>query len=194
MTDKFGSFTFLTGDMNYTDYGGKWYRKVAPGRYHVIELMNWADAVGENEAAEVGAKYNVALSEVDVFALARPNNEGVPPLCGALASCGYEINLSEGIVQKYDGAQVAPFGPVFELVCVEAAHGHGNKAPISDENGNNWRKLMRAAVSESRSLDDAAAHTEAMDRGVNAIGTSAKNYMLGNLFTKEFHQKRAEHK
>ncbi len=174
----FGSFKFLTGDVNFTDHGGKWYRKVAPGRYHVIELSN----------GHGGSRYNVTLCEVDLFALACPNNEGTAPLCGALRSCGYALDAEQGIVNEYDGELVAKFGPVFELVCVEAAHGYGCKAHLSDEYGSNWRKLMKAASRESRSLDDPDAYAEAMDRPVNALGTSARNYMLGNIFSKAFYE------
>jgi hypothetical protein len=54
-------FCFLTGDVNYLDYGGKWYRKVSPTRFHIIELLNMWDATGDTNQE----KYYVSLCEVD---------------------------------------------------------------------------------------------------------------------------------
>jgi len=53
-------FHFLSGDINYLDYGGKWYRKVDSTRFHIIKLINMWDATGETNQD----KYNV--SEVDI--------------------------------------------------------------------------------------------------------------------------------
>ena len=47
-------FSFLTGDMNYTTYGGKWIStRQNNGEfdyYFVIELLNWPETVGQREA------------------------------------------------------------------------------------------------------------------------------------------------
>jgi hypothetical protein len=42
---------------------------------------------------------------------------------------------------------------------------------------------MRAARAESSSLRDPSEHARALERVVNRIGTSARDYMLGRLFT-----------
>lgn len=170
----FGSFKWLTGDCNFVDYGGKWIRRVGERRFHIIELMNWIEAVGEREAAEVGAKYCVDLSEVDLTAI-DPTK--------ALKSCGYEQADSGAIVQPCDGAEICDAAHA-DLCIAEACHGYGANAPLWGESGNNYLKLMRSARSFSRSLDDAAAHEDAMDRPVNKIGTSARNYMIGNLWSR----------
>jgi hypothetical protein len=60
-------FKFLMGDVDYCQYGGKWYRKVGRGRYHIMELMNWEEAIG-TDAENIGATYNLSLQEVDVLA------------------------------------------------------------------------------------------------------------------------------
>ena len=58
-------FSFLSGDMNFTRYGGKW---ISTRRnngefdyYFVIELLNWRETVGRERAAET---YNVSVSIV----------------------------------------------------------------------------------------------------------------------------------
>ena len=59
-------FYFLTGDVNYTTYGGKWIStRQSNGDfdyYFVIELLNWREAVGDREAPP--ETYNVSLSVV----------------------------------------------------------------------------------------------------------------------------------
>jgi len=56
-------FTWLTGDMNWADYGGKWIsQKLNNGDFDyflVLEVWNWFESVGAKEA-----KYNVSLSIV----------------------------------------------------------------------------------------------------------------------------------
>jgi hypothetical protein len=177
MSDDFGAFKFLTGDVNYTDHGGKWCRHVGGRRYHVIELMNWAETVGEREAAEIGAKYNVSLREVDLTDL------GDKPIRDALRSCGWEFAPENGDIEcEHNGSTVCGrWEAHFDLVIVEACHGQGSAAPIWDENGNSWRKLIRAAMRESRALDNPEAHERAMSRPVNAIGSTAAEYARGDL-------------
>ena len=54
-------FKFLTGDVNFLDFGAKWISsKRNNGDFDywlVIELINWAEAVGEKEAP---ARYNLS--------------------------------------------------------------------------------------------------------------------------------------
>jgi hypothetical protein len=52
-------FKFLTGDINWQTYGGKFIsKKLNNGEFDhwlVIEVTNWANAVGEREAKAIGA-------------------------------------------------------------------------------------------------------------------------------------------
>lgn len=165
----FGSFRFLTGDVNYTEYGGKWIRSLGLRRFHVIELLNWSEAVGESESASMPT-YNATLSEVDLSAI---------DCTSALESCGYAL-VDGTIVESHSGDIVAS-GESVDRCLVECCHGYGAAAPLWDESGNNYQRLIRAARAHSRSLDDAELHSQAMDRPVNRIGTSARSYMLGEF-------------
>jgi hypothetical protein len=80
-------FHFLTGDMNWLDYGGKWYRKVADTRYHVIDLTNMWEATGDKSAPQ----YNVSLFEVDITS----------PLL-KMAMSGYDEDLQDNELVKVD--------------------------------------------------------------------------------------------
>lgn len=195
---NFGSFKFLTGDVNYVDYGGKWYRKIGTGRYHVLTLDTWEEL--DSSAVELYGKYNVTLSEVDLAKLATPRAlEGNPPrfrlvgeqcftpLDGSLRSYGWEYRQGEGITDQYGvvcGFELNARGErSIELVMLEACHGCGAKAPLWEESGNNYLRLIREARRYSRKLtQDAALHRDALDSPVNQIGTSAENYMLGKIW------------
>jgi hypothetical protein len=176
-TNDFGSFKFLTGDVSFTDYGAKWVRKVGARRFHVIELVNWAETAGESAAQDNG-KYNVSLSEIDLDSI--PDES----VASALESCGFTLATSTyGIRYVYSesAGDVIANGDAIDLALVECCHGYGCKAPLEEFNGNNWRKLMRAAISASRALDDSAAHVSAMARPVNAIGSTADEFMRGDI-------------
>ena len=59
-------FSFLTGDVDFATYGGKWIStRQSNGEfdyYFVIELLNWRETVGQREAPP--ETYNVSLSVV----------------------------------------------------------------------------------------------------------------------------------
>ena len=173
MSDDFGSFKWLTGDVNYVEHGGKWIRRARvqgnkkARRYHVLELSMLEDDF---------EKYNVSLSEIDLDVI------GPEQLSSALRSCGWELDPRRGVVTEGGIELVVPNGIVLDSVLVEACHGYGAIAPIDNTSGSNWRKLMVAARAVSKELDVEAAHETAMDRPVNQLMTSASNYMQGRIF------------
>ena len=38
---------YLNGDVNWGQYGGKWYTRLGKGEYKVLEFINYEDATGE---------------------------------------------------------------------------------------------------------------------------------------------------
>jgi len=119
-------FRFLMGDVNWQDYGGKWYRQLDDTTYHVIELINMWDATGEEEQD----KYVVELREIDLLKL--PESQ----IKSAIGSCSWinDDNLD------------------FRLM-LEAIHGYGYGAPMGDYSGNNYSKLLVRAKRESYNLE-----------------------------------------
>ena len=156
-------FTFLTGDVNWPQYGGKFVRKVGTRRYHIMEVMNWRDACGREAPAET---YNVSLSEVDLDVI--PENA----IVSALRSWGWDRN---GDTESGDHVILT------DLILVEVLHSCGSKAPLGEYNGNNLRKLMQSARAESAALDNRYAHKAAMAKPVNAIGSTADEFMRGDI-------------
>lgn len=152
-----GGFKFLVGDVNWKDYGGKWYKPVAgTTRYHIIEFTNMDEACGrDNDGCP---PYVVELSEVDT-----DNDQ----LEDAMRCCGF------------DDAEYQRDSPA----AAEALHSYGAKSPLweSGATGNAF-KALAAAKRESRALmRDASAYESAMDRPVNAIGSTAREYGSGDI-------------
>ncbi len=160
-------FKFLTGDINWSDYGGKFWRRVAKGagptegRFHVIEVINWNEHENDPEWT-----YHVELSEVDLDATSDKQ------LDDALRSC-----YGEADALSVEG------DPNAAQIKVEALHGYGSRAPLWDRSGNNINKLMKEARAESARLDDPAAHEEAMNRPVNKLGSTAREYAQGDIYS-----------
>ena len=156
-----GRFRFLSGDVDFLGYGGRWYWQAAPGVYHVIKLDNQEECCG-SDATET---YWCDLRVVDLNAI--PSSE----IASALDSCGAAEYALEAELEE-DYARRA-------LILADACDSYGAYAPITSIAGNNWRKMWRECAQESRSI---AGDPDALDRGsVNGIGQTPREYMTGNM-------------
>lgn len=154
-----------TGDANMLDYGGRFYRKLAgTRRWHFVDVCNMDDACGrDNEGC---AKYCVDLSEVDLDSIPEKT------IASAMQSCGYD---EDPAVSRLDP-------DARECMIAEACHGYGAKAPLWQDSGNNRHALIREAKRESRLLQkDVDAMADRMEAPVNAIGSTAREFMQGDL-------------
>lgn len=145
----------IGSDVDWQGHGGRWARHIEGTRYHVIRFENcedWGDGA---------TGYHCDLQEVTI------DN---PQLDAAYRSVDLHAD------------EVAEHGmPARDLMKVEALSSYGAYSPLWQEaSGNSWA-LIRAAKRESRLLaTDSAEYEDRMDRSVNAIGTSARDYGLGN--------------
>ena len=158
-------FQFLTGDVNFTTYGGKW---VSNRQHHgdivffyVIELINWLEAVGDRDCPKDNngkfIKYNVGLTIVS------PQQVGEKKMQEAYSCCGIEDEMLENA--KANGS--------LDSVQVEALHGYAGGVPVWDSNGNNWRALMTRARQEAHDAD----FEYFMDRTVNRMGETGRELL-----------------
>jgi hypothetical protein len=145
-------FKFLTGDSDYTTYGGKWISNVQNNGefdyYFVIELINWRESVGERDAPK--EKYNVSLSVVS------PQQAGEQNIKTAF-ECGGLDN------EMLSNAQ----SPLAEIQ-VEALHAYAGGVPIWSANGNNFAVLMKQAHEEAGNASCLFGFY--LDKIVNGIG------------------------
>lgn len=152
------AWTDIGSDVNWIDYGGRWARHVGGTRYHVIRFENCA------EWGDGASGYHCDLQEVDVAS--EPET-----LRRALDFVGLAPDTyGDGIAEDRR-----------PLVLAEALSSYGAYAPLWQEAGTNAHKLVRAARAESRSLSsDPVAYEAAMERPVNKIGSTAREYQYGD--------------
>ena len=138
-------FKFLTGDIHFAKYGAKWVSNPQTNGefiyYFVIELMNWVESVGENEAPD--ETYHLSLSVVS------PQEAG-------------EENMRR-VFKDYDSDSVKT--PEMQ---VEALHQYAGGVPVWDANGNSWKALMQEAKKQAKTTE--LFFGFAMDRIINRIG------------------------
>jgi hypothetical protein len=154
-------FHFLTGDTNFFDYGGKWIsNKQSNGEFDywfVIELINWQDSCGRDAPKE---KYNICLSVVS------PQEAGEENIAKAMSDYGQDFlqTIKDEFKQEF---------------IVEALHSYGIAAPIWNENGNNFKQLMKQIKAKARESEFLFGF--AMDRPCNAIGSTGWDFLRGDI-------------
>jgi len=144
---------FLTGDFDWQQYGGSWYRRLGERQYRVIELINLKDAMGE----ESNVTYSVSLKYVDLDEMSQSNIDS------AVGCCGFPDDLE-----------------LTDEILVEALCVYGLYAPMGNWEGNAYRSLLRQAKREANNLKDLARFNAAMRRPVNQIGSTALESMRGD--------------
>jgi hypothetical protein len=154
----------IGSDAGWSDHGGLWARKIPgrPGHYLVMRFENCADWGDGND----DKTYHVELSECSL------DN---PQLAQALECCDIE---PDGLDDYGD-----PKSPeAWELERIYALHRYGAHAPMFQETGRNVWKLIRAAKRDAALLcRDAREMAERLERPVNAIGSTAAEYAIGDL-------------
>lgn len=153
-------FKFLTGDVNFITYGGKWIsRRFNNGEFdfwYVLELINWEEAVGEREAAEIGKTYNMSLSVV----------------------APEQFEDKKGVCETFGLEQ--PWKELTPEVKVEIVHGHSGGAKIWDVNGSNFKKLWKEAIHQTK-MNLSFTFGFSMDKPMNKIGTTGWDILKGDV-------------
>ena len=150
-------FKFLTGDINWWTFGGKFIsRKFNNGEFDywlVLEVLNWNEH--ERNPKET---YNVSLSSVS------PSEAGEKNLKSACDSCGF--NGTEDFLKD----------PIAQ---VDILHSYGVHTPVWSANGNNLKKLLREAHRQAVCVN--GLYGFYMDQPVNSIGTPGWDAQKGNI-------------
>lgn len=154
-------FRFLTGDMNWQKYGGKFIsRKLNNGEFNywlVMDVINWEEATGEKLG---GATYNVSLYSVS------PSEAGQDHLDSAFRCCGL------------DGEEQAELrsNPLVQVECLTS---YGTHAQIWTSNGSNLRKLMHEAREQATIAS--SLYGFYMDKTENRIGSTGWEMQRGDI-------------
>ncbi|MFA5053852.1 MAG: hypothetical protein WC565_07325 [Parcubacteria group bacterium] len=130
--------------------------EIGPRRFAFVEIMDMDDACGRDNEGYPRYCGDVAIVDLEEIG---PSN-----IASAMKSCGW------------DGMPSTP------IAVAEACYQYGAKAPMWSQSGGNRRELLRAGKREARELaGDASEIEDRMSRPVNAIGSTANEYMRGDL-------------
>ena len=151
-------FKFLTGDVNWLDYGGKWIsQKFNNGEFDywlVRTIFNWEEAVGEREAKGHG-KYCV---EIKVVAPEQFENKQ-----GAMDCSGVEGKWED----------------LADEVKVELIESYAGGVNIFCESGDNYKDLFKRGAKEA--MGSSMLFGFYMDRPVNKIGSTGWDALKGDI-------------
>lgn len=134
-------------------------RRVDNRRYHVVKLDDLYDCCGESEAKEIGGRYSASLKEIDLDLMTDKQTQDV------LSYVGQDDTLDDPYL-------------------AECACDYGLGAPLYADISNNRNRLIAACKKESYSLTaDKEKYLEAMQRPVNALGSTAAEFGQGDFFS-----------
>jgi hypothetical protein len=157
-------FKFLTGDINWQTYGGKFISKKLNNSefdyWLILEVINLKEACGEDEPLT----YNVSVSAI------APSQLSDTIIDNAFSSCGWDNDLNkDDFIKKYDITGL-----------VEVISDYTGGAVIYQESGNNLSKLLKEAHKEAYIMGD-FMFDFAMDKVQNQIGSSGWDILQGNI-------------
>lgn len=162
---KMSDWKCMYADVNWEDYGGKWAypdpRKALC--WYVLDFVNMDEACGRDNDGQ--PTYICEVNLVDLTVLSGRQ------VSQALESCGPGADALEAM-------SVAD--RCFALMI--AVHDYGIKAPLYSASGNRatWvRAEARRAAEEL--MDDDDRFTAALDRPVNKIGSTAADFLRGDI-------------
>lgn len=154
------SFKWLSGDVDYLEWGAKWIsNKCNNGEfdyYFVLSLTNLIDVCGERESAEAGGKY---LVDMDVIAPGEFQDKDA-----VLRSCGESLCTWDNLAED---------------IKVEMLSVYGGRAAIFSGIGNNFKKLFKEAKLKAKETEFLFGF--AMDRCQNAIGSTGWDMLRGDV-------------
>lgn len=157
-------WTDIGSDVSWSDYGGNWAKRADSGVWFVVTFTNMFDACGERDCKRDGVpQYLAEVRSVD------PSDLPDRTIKSALDSVGYE-ETGPGIMPS-------------ELVIVEACVGYGAYAPLESFSSDTYPERLRAKARRAAEalIRDAAAFEAKLELPVNQIGSTAREYMQGDL-------------
>ena len=158
-------FRFLTGDVNWVDYWGKFISRklskwISGERFYfwiVLDFINMWDATGD----ESQDKYHVSVIAVS------PDEAGESGLQEAIRSCSWQ--------------GMPDVGEMTDFQKVELLTSYGLYATLSTVSGNNYCRVMTEARRQAVVL--ARLVNTRLDRPQNRIGSTGWDFIRGNPLT-----------
>lgn len=160
--------------------GELWMRRVElPNRFHFISVTDMDDACGSDNDGH--PRYVIELNEVDLQLIPDKTIES------AIKSCGWD---GWGGPPRYNHTRAdGPYEPCDECAKAVAAiaemcHSYGAKAPLHSVSTNSETRGFRECRKESYLLSrDRDAYEQRMERTVNKMGSTAREFMQGDMMS-----------
>ena len=154
---------WLTGDINYAEYGGKWItKKLNNGDWDywlIIELINMDEHCSEYEH-----KYITQITAIS------PKAAGWKAIRSALRSCGIRFKDFRPEFLKHGGKK---------RLILESLSNYGISAPLDSFTGNNYRDVLRRARKALPAITGMFGFF--MDGSKNLLGHNGWDFISGNL-------------
>lgn len=174
-------WTFLTGDRDWSGVDATWCKQAKDGSWFVLRFENMREydsgAVDRGEWEE----FSCEVKRVDFSDI--PQTE----IDSALRSCGYirrvDGTSKSAIVNEYDGEYIAEDPNTVKLVLLDCCVSYGLGAPLHTETGNKHPIQVRGRARRvaEEMMRDVAKLEAALDRPVNRIGSTAREYGRGDI-------------
>lgn len=169
----------LCSDVNWIDYHGMWAKRAKDGSFYVLRWTNMIDAMGEHDCEADGVDtFECEVKRVPLDEL------GEAELSKALECCGLRKDES-GAIYSDGGDEVASAENKERaaFVAVEACIQYGLGEPLETFTSSKRPLSLRAKARRAAEgyMRDASALTSALDRPVNALGSTAREYGRGDI-------------
>ena len=156
-------FHFLTGDVSWKDFGGKWIsQKLNNGEFGywlVLEHTNLYDSCGEREAKEMGGQYMITLYMVS------PDQAG-------------EENLKKAL--ECSGMSDQEISSLNDEMKVEALVSYGISAQLWYTTGNNAHKQLQEGREHAR-IEGRDHVGDSLGKFANRMGHTKADFLKGDL-------------
>jgi hypothetical protein len=180
-------WTDIGSDLSWSDHGGKWAKKVEDKRtFYVLDFTNMWEVCGQGAKNDGCEQYLCEVKMVDLDEI------DIEQLSSALGCCGLRFTAGWSIEDEQGNILTGPgFEGRYDWILVEACVSYGAYAPLasfgSDHHPLNLRGKARQ-YAERLILEDSVSmrrHSERVEkllnRPVNRIGSTAREYMKGDL-------------
>jgi hypothetical protein len=156
-------FKWLSGDINWIDFGGKWIsNKLNNGEFDywmVLELSNMYNSCGKQEAERIGGKYLVSLDAVS------PSQVGEEALKKGLSSWGMEDK---------------PLSEIDDEMKVEILCSYGTAARLWYNIGSNANKLLKEGRKQAQEENKGNINSS-LNSFANAMGHTKMDMLKGDF-------------
>ncbi len=168
----------IGSDVSWDEYGGRWARRANDGSFYIIEFTNMYEACGESDCKRDGqSQYVCEVKRVDLTDLSDDKIKSALDCVGLTRTGGRIYSNGEEIADDSEDERR------YQIVLVEACVSYGYAQPLDTFSGNVRASNVRAQARRAAGalMRDAAKLETALERPVNKIGSTAREYGRGDV-------------